>query len=64
MIEVATEKWIGIVCAEEDPTRCHRHWLIAQTLLDRGIEVSHIRDDGKLEEAGREPEQLSMFQVE
>jgi uncharacterized protein (DUF488 family) len=41
------------MCAEEDPKRCHRQFLIAQTLLDRGIEMQHIRGDGTLEEAER-----------
>ena len=71
LIEVATEKWTVVVCAEEDPGRCHRHLLIAQTLLDRGIEVRHIRHRGgetweevaarKLE---REVKQLPLFREE
>jgi uncharacterized protein (DUF488 family) len=61
LIEVATEQRTAIMCAEEDPKRCHRRFLIAQTLLDRGIEMQHIRGDGTPEEAEREPEQLSLF---
>jgi uncharacterized protein (DUF488 family) len=43
LIHLATEKWTAVMCAEEDPNRCHRHLLIAQSLLDRGVEVQHIR---------------------
>ena len=37
LIELAGKNRIAIMCSEEDPVRCHRHHLIAQTLLDRGI---------------------------
>ena len=53
---------LALMCAEEDPKECHRHNLVAQELLARGIEVIHIRGDGKLEEASRNQEQLSLFQ--
>ena len=43
LIQLASEKWTAVMCAEEDPSHCHRHLLIAQTLLDRDIEVQHIR---------------------
>ena len=43
LIQLASEKWTAVMCAEEDPGVCHRHLLIAQTLLDRGIDVEHIR---------------------
>jgi uncharacterized protein (DUF488 family) len=61
LIEVGAEQWTATMCAEEDPKQCHRHLLLAQTLLDRGIEVRHIRGDGTLEEARREPEQLPLL---
>ncbi len=59
LVEVATGQ-MAIMCAEENPKHCRRQLLIAQTLLDRGIEVQHTRGDGTLEEAEREPEQLSL----
>ena len=46
LIELATEKWTAVMCAEEDPNHCHRHLLIAQTLLDREVDVQHIRHKG------------------
>ncbi len=38
-----------LMCSEEDPYHCHRHHLIAQNLLKKGIKVSHIRKNGALE---------------
>lgn len=52
---------LALMCAEEDPKECHRHNLVAQELLAKGIQVLHIRGDGKLEEASRNQEQLSLF---
>ena len=40
---------IALVCAEEDPTRCHRRFLLTPLLVRRGIEVLHIRGDGRTE---------------
>jgi len=40
---------LALVCAEEDPRRCHRAWRIAPALLSRGARVVHIRGDGRLE---------------
>jgi len=40
-----------IMCSEEDPNRCHRHHLIAKTLLKQNITIWHIRGQGSLEEA-------------
>ncbi len=39
---------VAILCAEEDPSRCHRHHLIAPALHVDGIQVLHIRRDGSL----------------
>ena len=38
-----------LLCAEEDPRRCHRAGRIAPELLARGAKVVHIRGDGRLE---------------
>jgi uncharacterized protein (DUF488 family) len=40
---------VCLLCAEEDPSRCHRRLLIARTLVRRGVEVAHIRGSGVLE---------------
>lgn len=51
LLEIAIGKPTAIMCSEEDPARCHRQHLISQTLLARGIEVLHIRSDGRLQKA-------------
>ncbi len=40
---------IALLCSEEDPSRCHRHLLIGRVLRERGVAVSHIRRDGRIE---------------
>ncbi|MEW6095174.1 MAG: DUF488 domain-containing protein [bacterium] len=55
-----------IMCSEAEPQRCHRHMLITKSLLERGIEVTHILADGSLhkpnlDEFEEEPAQLSLF---
>ncbi|MDA8165388.1 MAG: DUF488 domain-containing protein [Desulfobacteraceae bacterium] len=57
---------IVLLCAEEDPLRCHRHWLIAKELeLVRRVKVWHLRADGSemraVDHFGGGPEQLGMF---
>jgi uncharacterized protein (DUF488 family) len=41
---------LALVCAEEDPNRCHRRFLLTPPLITRGIEVLHVRGDGRLED--------------
>ncbi|MBI1789084.1 MAG: DUF488 domain-containing protein [Acidobacteria bacterium] len=57
---------IALMCAEEDPSDCHRRLLITRVLVERGLAVHHIRGDGRLqtEEDLRTEEQdpqLSLF---
>ncbi|MCR4407599.1 MAG: DUF488 domain-containing protein [Anaerolineae bacterium] len=64
LIETASGQRVAIMCSEEDPLHCHRHNLITQTLLERGVTVWHIRGDGRLEQAHPNPPeavQLSLF---
>lgn len=63
LIELAGVARTVIMCSEEDPARCHRHHLIAQSLLDAGVAVAHIRKDGQVEAAEREEyqRQLGLF---
>lgn len=49
LIGFADKKRTAIMCSEEDPYECHRHNLIAQSLLKRGITIIHIRGDGSKE---------------
>lgn len=38
-----------LMCSEEDPTDCHRRLLVTRVLNDRGIEVLHVRGDGRVQ---------------
>jgi uncharacterized protein (DUF488 family) len=40
---------IALLCAEEDPTECHRRVWVARALREAGADVSHIRGDGRLD---------------
>jgi len=61
LLDSARTAGIAVMCSEGDHRRCHRHLLIAQTLLARGARVLHIRPDGTTLEAEPEPRQLSLF---
>jgi uncharacterized protein (DUF488 family) len=40
---------IALLCAEEDPTECHRRVWITRALRDRRAEVAHLRGDGRID---------------
>jgi uncharacterized protein (DUF488 family) len=61
LVELARQRSTALMCSEEEPARCHRHHLIAQSLLGLGIEVRHIRQNGTVEPAAVEPKQLSLL---
>jgi len=73
LARLAGEQPTAIMCSEEDPSRCHRHRLIAVNLLAVGVRVRHIRhtrDSHFLEDAmtivereaaeARKPQQLTL----
>ena len=37
---------VTIMCSEEDPTNCHRRLLIGKVLMEREVNVLHIRKGG------------------
>lgn len=49
LMHIGRERRTAVMCSEEDPRRCHRLHLIAQTLTASGIAVYHIRHRGPLE---------------
>ena len=55
-----------LMCTEEDPTQCHRHTLLALALIERGLQVRHIRRDGTVQNATmmmeRSAPQLPLFE--
>ncbi len=40
---------VVLVCSEEDPSQCHRRLLIGRVLAEQGVEVLHLRGDGRVE---------------
>jgi uncharacterized protein (DUF488 family) len=43
LIEIAAARPTVVMCSEEDPSRCHRHHLIARNAIAAGLVVRHIR---------------------
>ena len=63
-----TEKNVTVLCAEEDPRRCHRRFLLTPPLMGQGLSVLHIRGDGRIEpeddiraKERTKPSQLDLF---
>jgi uncharacterized protein (DUF488 family) len=61
LLSLAARRRVALMCSESDHRQCHRHLLIAPTLLARGARVLHIQPDGGVVEEGSEPTQLSLF---
>ena len=40
---------VALCCAEENPSDCHRRLLIGRVLSERGMNVLHLRGDGRIE---------------
>jgi uncharacterized protein (DUF488 family) len=60
---------VALLCAEENPAACHRRLLVSRVLIDHGIQVEHIRGDGRIQteeevaaETDPDRDQLSLFQ--
>ncbi len=49
----------AVMCAEEDPAHCHRWLLIGRVFAGRGVEIRHVRKDGRLE--GPPPAQAALL---
>lgn len=49
LVALALERRTAIMCAEEDPARCHRRLLVTPALKRAGLTVVHVRGDGRLE---------------
>jgi uncharacterized protein (DUF488 family) len=49
LLEVASRQRTAIMCAEENPQKCHRSQLIGHALVKKGVEVRHIRGNGVTE---------------
>jgi len=64
---------VVLLCGEEDPVDCHRRLLVGRVLRERGVEVMHIRGDGRVQsedEVCRDEEfrktrgQMQLFETE
>jgi uncharacterized protein (DUF488 family) len=40
---------VVLLCGEENPSHCHRRLLVGRLLLDRGVNIRHIRGDGRVQ---------------
>jgi len=40
---------VALMCSEENPAECHRNLLVGRVLGRRGVELVHIRGDGRLQ---------------
>ena len=49
LIEGNARFTIAMMCAEKEPLNCHRTILIARHLVERGIPIEHILEDGTTE---------------
>ncbi len=61
LLDLARGAQVAIMCSEGDFHHCHRHLLITQTLLARGVEVRHIQPDGTTVAGEIIPKQLGLF---
>lgn len=68
LLQEAVSRQAIIMCAEENPTDCHRRLLVGRELVRRGISVLHIRGSGLIESdddletaSGRSIAQVPLF---
>lgn len=43
------ENRVAIMCGEENPAECHRRLLVGRVFAERGVDVRHIRGDGRVQ---------------
>jgi uncharacterized protein (DUF488 family) len=47
LINEMDRRCVCILCAEEDPESCHRRLLVGKSIIEHGINVIHLRGDGR-----------------
>ena len=52
LLRLAEGASVALVCAEENPSKCHRRLLIEPELVKHGVEPLHIRRDGSVQTSG------------
>lgn len=50
LLKGTNEYTVALMCAEKEPLDCHRTILISRHLVDAGLTVNHILQNGQLEE--------------
>ena len=63
LVELASIRRTVILCAEEDPARCHRRLLVAPALRRAGLTVVHIRGDARLDPDTCDPSPSRQFDL-
>lgn len=49
LLDASASHRVALLCGEEDPTACHRRLLIGRVLRERGVDVRHVRGDGRIQ---------------
>jgi len=49
LMRIASSSRTAVLCAEENPYRCHRTFLICRALEDKPVRILHIRRTGRVE---------------
>ncbi|MBE0415474.1 MAG: DUF488 domain-containing protein [Dehalococcoidia bacterium] len=68
LLEAMKKYRVCVMCAEENPSSCHRNLLVGDDLRQKGVKILHIRGTGQIqtdeelwkEKAGVEANQLSL----
>lgn len=61
LMRLEADHTIALLCAEEDPTGCHRRLLVGRALGSAGVRLNHIRGDGRLQADDALETQLALF---
>lgn len=51
LVKLIQANTVVVMCKEKSPEDCHRHPMIAVSLLERGVEIDHILSSGGLTSA-------------
>ncbi|MYA51113.1 MAG: DUF488 domain-containing protein [Chloroflexi bacterium] len=60
VVDASEQQRLALMCTEEDPALCHRHPLLARMLVERDLEVLHIRRDGTVQDATQMVERVDL----
>jgi len=63
LLQLSMRDKLALLCAEGDPANCHRQHTVAQTLLESGVKVLHILEDGATIEAWKEDDPSEQLEL-